>query len=71
MTNSIFVIAEFCCIRGLEIKSNLGRGIIEIHDPVTDQYFETRIDIDAKVTIERIDSWIEKERDHHLEKEVL
>ena len=66
MTNSIFVIAEFCCIRGLGIKSDLGRGTIEVHDPVTDKYFMTRIDIDAKVTIEKIEEWLEKSREFSI-----
>lgn len=58
MTNSIFAIMEYCMVRGLKFNSNLGRGIVSIYDPESDNFLEIKADIDAKVTIERIENWL-------------
>lgn len=62
MTNSIFAIMEYCMIRGLEMKSNLGSGIIYIYDPVSNTSFELKADIDAKVSIEKIETLLDEYR---------
>lgn len=62
MTNSIFAIREYCIVRGVRMNANLGRGMISIYDPETDKFLEVKPDIDAKVTIDRIENWLDEIR---------
>ena len=62
MTNSIFAIMQYCMVRGVQLGTSLGSGIIEVHDPESHQYLQLKADIDAKVTIERIENWLDEVR---------
>ena len=62
MTNSIFMLLNYCMDRGLKVNSILGGGILSIYDPQSDHFLEVRADIDVKVTIERIETWLDEVR---------